>query len=146
MRPETGAKPPADQFLAAVLTIGERLHLHTADVHPLRVHTSRTYLLPAEAVVVRLAEATDENIRRAMVALKVTRWLAAQGFPCVRPAHDDLLHANGMVANLWHNLAQPERRGPLPMVMLGSLLRELHQLPEPPFALPQVDPLARLRT
>jgi aminoglycoside phosphotransferase (APT) family kinase protein len=51
-----------------------------------------------------------------------------------------------VIVTLWHYLPQPERIDRLPMAVLGRLLRNLHDLPNPPFALPTVEPLARLRS
>ncbi|OLB76482.1 MAG: hypothetical protein AUI14_18650 [Actinobacteria bacterium 13_2_20CM_2_71_6] len=111
----------------------------------MRRHTSHSYLLPQEGIVVRIAEATDENLKRAAVAAAVTTWLSNRGFPCVRPVQDVPIEVADMVATAWRYLPQPEPGGPLPMTVLGTLLRDLHQLPEPAFPLPAVDPLARLR-
>jgi aminoglycoside phosphotransferase (APT) family kinase protein len=52
-----------------------------------------------------------------------------------------------VVATVWEYLAQSDQRAPIPVLAstLGALLRELHRLPPPPFSLPSVDPLGRLR-
>src|SRR2546429_9097428 len=138
-------EPAWGRYDRVLHAIGERLQLTTTQARPLRRHTSHSYLLPQEGIVVRIAEATDENLKRAAVAAAATTWLSNRGFPCVPPVQDVPIEVADMVATAWRYLPQPEPGGPLPMTVLGTLLRDLHQLPEPAFPLPAVDPLARLR-
>src|SRR5690554_2515113 len=143
MLPDTVTRDPkATQ--ATVHAVGDLLQMDTKQARALRLHATATYLLPREQVVVKLTSATQENLSRAAVALRVTAWLADVGFPAVRPNHRDPVQVNGFVATLWHYLPQPEQNGSKPMTALGRLLRDLHSLPDPPFTLPLFEPLARL--
>ncbi|MBN1170634.1 MAG: phosphotransferase [Micromonosporaceae bacterium] len=133
-----------DQFAAALLALGHRLGLSTAGARALRVHGSGIYLLPDEQIVVRLADATDENRDRWHTALRVTSWLTGQRFPTVEPAFPAVMDLDHMVASLWRYLPDAASGSPAPVTVLGALLRQLHRLPDPPFALPDARPLARL--
>jgi aminoglycoside phosphotransferase (APT) family kinase protein len=112
---------------------------------PLRLHDAAIVLLPAERIVVKLIPAAVGALDRAARAVRVTGWLSAQGFPTVRPIGDPVA-VPGYVATLWHQVPEaPARPRIEASAALGRLLRELHALPLPPFTLPTVDPLARLR-
>jgi len=113
----------------------------------LRLHDSGVFLLPQANVVARVIEATAENRERADLAVQVTGWLRRQGFPAVEPVHDGSYEAGGVVMTFWQHLPQPTGQAPPPVLAraLGSLLRELHALPAPPFQLPPLDPFVRLR-
>ncbi len=131
----------------ALRAVAEHLRFDPTDARPLRVHDSGVFLLPRPNVVVRLIEATSENRARADLAVRVTGWLARQGFPAVEPVQGGLCEAGGVVATVWRWLPQPlDPASPLVLARaLGGLLRELHALSDPPFRPPTLDPFARLR-
>ncbi len=127
--------------------VADRLMLDTTGRRSLRLHDSGIFLLPRANVVARLIDATNENRERAGLAVQVTDWLCRQGFPAIEPVHDMPYEASGVVMTFWRHLPQPPDQAPPPVLAraLGSLLRELHALPAPPFQLPTLDPFARLR-
>lgn len=75
-----------------------------------------------------------ELLERARRELQVAGWLAEAGVPAVRPAEPKPLLVEGHPVTVWHRLANPVRpAGPRD---LARLLRIVHALPAPPFALP----------
>jgi Ser/Thr protein kinase RdoA (MazF antagonist) len=143
------AEPAADAgpFAVALPRVAGSLGLDATDARPLRRHGSGIFLLPRSNVVVRLSAASPVNRVRAELALRVTGWLHRRGFPAVEPVHNVPCEAGGAVATVWRYLLQPAHPAP-PLVrarVLGDLLRELHTQADPPFALPRLDPFARLR-
>jgi hypothetical protein len=132
-------------FRAAIREGADRLGLDGGRVERLRLHGSGTYLLARERVVAAAVEATDENRRRAVTAVRTTAWLATRDYPAVRPFHEVPTESAGVVLTWWWYLRQPVRPPRTPSAVLGRLLRELHALPPPPFPLPVARPLDRLR-
>ncbi|MBG0830388.1 aminoglycoside phosphotransferase family protein [Planomonospora sp. ID67723] len=119
--------------------------LGTGDVTLLRDFANAVYHLPAEGVVVRLAQAAAPGkYDRLTTSVRVTRWLAEQGFPTVRPLEvRQPVAAGGFLVTFWHH---EEHVGPAPEpAELGSLLRLLHELPPVPFELPTHDPFGPVR-
>ncbi|WP_326824523.1 phosphotransferase family protein [Streptosporangium sp. NBC_01756] len=111
----------------------------------LRDFAGTVYHLPAQGVVVRLAQAaTPGRFDRLATSVRVTRWLAEQGFPAVRPLNvKQPVVAEGFLASFWRH---EEHIGPLPdPAQLGPLLRRLHDLPPVPFELPAHDPFGAVR-
>ncbi|MGW7331624.1 phosphotransferase enzyme family protein [Streptomyces sp. NPDC054840] len=79
-------------------------------------------------------------LERAERELAVSGWFAASGIPAVRAAEPKPRLVDGHPLTLWHRLPDAVRRaGPGD---LAALLRLVHALPEPPFALPPRDLLA----
>jgi aminoglycoside phosphotransferase (APT) family kinase protein len=76
---------------------------------------------------------------RAAHEVRVARWLAAHGVPAVRAAAPDARLVAGHPVTVWHRLPPAPR--PAGGADLAALLRLVHALPEPPFALPRRDPL-----
>lgn len=66
---------------------------------------------------------------------RVATWLAEHGVPAVRPAEPKALLVDGHPVTVWHRLP-PAVRAATPADLAG-LLRRVHALPEPPFALPR---------
>ncbi|MFI9237954.1 phosphotransferase enzyme family protein [Streptomyces sp. NPDC053079] len=78
----------------------------------------------------------DASLReRADRELRVAAWLAESGIPAVRAAQPAALVADGHPVTLWHRL--PEAVRPADPADLAALLRQVHALPEPGFALPR---------
>ncbi|MFI1504085.1 phosphotransferase enzyme family protein [Streptomyces sp. NPDC020597] len=81
-----------------------------------------------------------ELLERARRELDVALWLAEAGVPAVRAAEPEPLLAEGHPVTVWHRLPDPVRpAGPRD---LAGLLRLVHALPAPAFALPPRDLLS----
>ncbi|MFJ9945374.1 phosphotransferase enzyme family protein [Streptomyces erythrochromogenes] len=76
-------------------------------------------------------------LERAERELAVADWFAACGIPAVRAAEPKPRLAGGHPLTLWHRL--PDAVRPAGPEDLAVLLRAVHALPEPPFALPARD-------
>ncbi|QDI68279.1 aminoglycoside phosphotransferase [Streptomyces calvus] len=75
-----------------------------------------------------------ELLDRARRELAVAGWLAREGVPAVRAAEPEALLVDGCPVTVWHRLPEPVR--PAEPRDLAALLRLVHALPAPPFALP----------
>lgn len=99
--------------------------------------------LDQAGLVVRIARST-RRLARVDKELRVARWLATFDFPAVRLA-DDLaqpLLVDGRVVSWWRAVPESDRRPSL--VDLARILRAWHQLPDPPFVLPTLDPFGNV--
>ncbi|MER6253732.1 aminoglycoside phosphotransferase family protein [Streptomyces sp. NPDC001584] len=76
-------------------------------------------------------------LERAERELAVAGWFAASGIPAVRAAEPKPRLVDGHPLTLWHRL--PDAVRPAGPGDLAALLRLVHALPEPPFALPARD-------
>ncbi|MDK9496350.1 aminoglycoside phosphotransferase family protein [Streptomyces katrae] len=76
-------------------------------------------------------------LERAERELAVAGWLAEAGIPAVRPAEPKPRLVGGHPLTVWHRLPEPLR--PAGPEDLAALLRPLHALPAPAFALPARD-------
>ncbi|WP_326587296.1 phosphotransferase enzyme family protein [Streptomyces sp. NBC_01294] len=76
-------------------------------------------------------------LERAERELSVAAWFAASGVPAVRPAEPKARLVDGHPLTLWHRL--PDAVRPAGPADLAVLLRAVHALPAPPFALPPRD-------
>ncbi|WP_443743063.1 aminoglycoside phosphotransferase family protein [Streptomyces rhizoryzae] len=76
-----------------------------------------------------------ELLPRAERELAVARWLADEGVPAVRAAAPDARLVDGHPVTYWQRL--PEAVRPAGPQDLAELLKRVHALPEPPFALPR---------
>ncbi|MGW6572515.1 phosphotransferase enzyme family protein [Streptomyces sp. NPDC054945] len=79
-------------------------------------------------------------LERAERELAVSGWFAAYGIPAVRAAEPKPRLVDGYPLTLWHRL--PDAVRPAGPKDLAALLRLVHALPEPPFALPARDLLS----
>ncbi|MEU4131426.1 phosphotransferase enzyme family protein [Streptomyces wuyuanensis] len=86
------------------------------------------------ARVVRIGRSA-ELLERAERELAVSEWLAAMGVPAVRAAEPGARLVDGHPVTVWHRL--PEAVRPAEPRDLAPLLRQVHSLPEAPFALPR---------
>ncbi|MCH0561625.1 MULTISPECIES: phosphotransferase enzyme family protein [unclassified Streptomyces] len=75
-----------------------------------------------------------ELLDRARRELDVALWLAGEGVPAVRAAAPKPLLVAGHPVTVWHRLPDPLR--PAEPEDLAALLRRVHALPMPSFALP----------
>jgi len=85
-------------------------------------------------LVVKVGRDT-ELLDRARRELAVALWLAGAGVPAVRPAEPEARFVAGHPVTLWHRLSDPVR--PAEPRDLAELLRVVHALPPPSFALPR---------
>ncbi|GAA1309710.1 aminoglycoside phosphotransferase family protein [Saccharothrix xinjiangensis] len=118
--------------------------LDPTEARLLHHRSNAVYLLPREHVVVRLAPATPLRHERAVTAIAVTRWLAADSAPIAlapMPGDQPVVVADAIVTFWpWRPTTPPP--GPAD---LAAPLRHLHHLPPPPFDVPRYQPLRRLR-
>ncbi|MFJ4937532.1 phosphotransferase enzyme family protein [Streptomyces pseudovenezuelae] len=75
-----------------------------------------------------------ELLDRARRELDIAGWLAEAGVPAVRAAEPKARSVEGHPVTVWHRL--PEAVRPAEPRDLAELLRVVHALPAPPFALP----------
>ncbi|GGN01810.1 phosphotransferase enzyme family protein [Streptomyces fuscichromogenes] len=75
-----------------------------------------------------------ELLDRARRELEIAGWLAEAGVPAVRAAEPKALLVEGHPVTVWHRLPDPVR--PAEPRDLAELLRIVHALPSPSFALP----------
>ncbi|MCK8681039.1 aminoglycoside phosphotransferase family protein [Streptomyces lichenis] len=73
-------------------------------------------------------------LERAGREVAIAAWLAEAGVPAVRAAEQEPRLVEGHPVTVWHRL--PEAVRPAEPRDLAPLLRRVHALPEPPFALP----------
>lgn len=116
--------------------------LDTDGLRLLGNHATAVHLLPRERLVVRVRG--PQTLDSAVRAVTLTRWLDGHGLPVTRPADslEPVLH-DGHVLTWWEYYPQPPGWRP-DAAELGSVLRRLHALPEPPEPSPTYRPLADL--
>ncbi|MFI9829610.1 phosphotransferase [Streptomyces sp. NPDC051913] len=110
---------------------------------PLHHHATSVFLVDAGDVVVRVSPAAQQG--RLETSVLLTRWLVANGFPATEPAdvRQPVVCAPYTVT-FWRHYPQTGSGAPAAH-HLGSLLRSLHDLPTPPFELPEFQPLSSLK-
>ncbi|MFI1203150.1 aminoglycoside phosphotransferase family protein (plasmid) [Streptomyces sp. BHT-5-2] len=105
-----------------------------ADARLLALGENAVFALEERGVVVRVGR-SPELLARAERELVVAQWLAAEGVPAVRAAEPAARLVDGHPVTYWRQL--PEAVRPAAPQDLAELLRRVHALPEPPFALPR---------
>ncbi|MEU1463393.1 aminoglycoside phosphotransferase family protein [Streptomyces sp. NPDC005727] len=90
-------------------------------------------VLAAGELVVKVGR-DAELLDRARRELDIAGWLAGAGVPAVRAAEPEPLLVDGHPVTVWHRL--PDAVRPAEPRDLAGLLRTVHALPAPPFALP----------
>ncbi|KUF16517.1 MULTISPECIES: phosphotransferase enzyme family protein [Streptomyces] len=88
-----------------------------------------------EDLVVKVGRDAPELLDRARRELAVAQWLRDRGVPAVRAAEPEPRFVAGHPVTLWHRLPAAVR--PATAEDLAGLLRLVHALPAPPFALPR---------
>jgi aminoglycoside phosphotransferase (APT) family kinase protein len=116
--------------------------LDAAAARPISRHATSVYLLD-DQIVARIHRSSDDR-GAANTAAAVTRWLVEQGYPATSPASDPV-DLDDVTVTFWLYYAQ-DGRTPPGADHLGQLLRQLHDLPQPPVALHNYQPLERLGT
>jgi aminoglycoside phosphotransferase (APT) family kinase protein len=91
-------------------------------------------------VVARIGGGAEDAER----AIAITRWLTAQEFPVTRPLDvEQPVVVSGRAVTFWEHYPQrPDQRPGA--AELGVVVRGLHDLPDPPLALPSYRPLSGL--
>lgn len=140
--------PTADLREAAPQALADaarRANLDDAGARLMRLFSTAVYYLPAADAVARIAMVTSpQTVTRLDTSIQATRWLVASSFPAVEPLPvDQSVLSHGCAVTFWRYLPQ---HGPSPRPAdLGYLLRQLHSLGPPPFALPAYRPLVSVR-
>ncbi|MFI5944253.1 phosphotransferase enzyme family protein [Streptomyces uncialis] len=127
---------------SAVREACSQLGLSARDIAVIRSHATPVFLLPGANAVARVKPLAEEADSARGIAL--LRWLTDQGFPAVEPLDvPQPVQCGPYVVTLWVRYSQ-HRTGAPPPSALGTLLRQLHELPVPPVELPPYQPLASL--
>ncbi|MYT28053.1 MULTISPECIES: aminoglycoside phosphotransferase family protein [unclassified Streptomyces] len=105
-----------------------------ADARLLALGENAVFALDERGVVVRVGR-SPELLARAERELAVAQWLAAEDVPAVRAAEPAARLVDGHPVTYWRQLSEAVR--PAGPQDLAELLRRVHALPEPPFALPR---------
>ncbi|MDX3072292.1 phosphotransferase enzyme family protein [Streptomyces sp. NPDC088354] len=108
-------------------------------------HHQAKLIALGENAVFELADGTavakvgrgPELLERAARELRTATWLAAHGVPAVRAAEPEARLVDGHPVTYWERL--PDTVRPAEPADLAALLRLVHALPEPDFALPRRD-------
>lgn len=108
-------------------------------------HHEAKLIALGENAVFELADGTavakvgrgPELLERAARELRTATWLAGHGVPAVRAAEPEARLVDGHPVTYWERL--PETVRPAEPADLAALLRLVHALPEPDFALPRRD-------
>lgn len=134
----------ADEAFEILRDVCARLGLDSRGATLLRLRSNAVFKLRGD-LVVRIA--TSPNAcSKLPVVVAVARWLAELGFPTVEPADevpDQPITHNGRAITFWRYV---KSRGRPTTTQLGGILRSLHGVPVPPFALKRLtDPLAEVR-
>lgn len=108
----------------------------------LRHQTNAVYKLDKDAVIVKIAR-PDYSLEDIHRSVALTQWLMALDFPTVPLLEiQQPVITRDAVATFWRYL--PQSRA----IMASDIarpLRMLHQLPLPPFAMPQIDGISAIR-
>ncbi|MEW9515208.1 aminoglycoside phosphotransferase family protein [Streptomyces tubercidicus] len=105
-----------------------------AEAALLSLGENAVFALGGNGPVVRVGRSA-ELLERAERELRVAQWLAAEGVPAVRAAEPVATLVDGHPVTYWQRL--PEAVRPAGPGDLAALLKLVHALPEPPFALPR---------
>ncbi|WP_424862890.1 aminoglycoside phosphotransferase family protein [Streptomyces sp. MMS24-I29] len=114
--------------------------LRSDQITKLHQHATAVFLLPTERIVARVSPV--EHLPRLTTSVTLTRWLTTNGVSVTEPAAlQQPVLADGHVVTFWRYYPQPTTRSTPNTEHLGQLLRQLHQLPQPPITLPKWAPL-----
>jgi hypothetical protein len=131
---------------AALIFACDRAGLDARGARLIHHYANAVFLLPNEQAVARIAH-SGGRARSAQVALDVTRWLVTEHvFPATKPLPGiPAIHVDhDTVTTFWVYYPQPATGAEFSSADLAGLLRRLHELPQPPFQLPEWVPLTSL--
>ncbi|WUV79706.1 aminoglycoside phosphotransferase family protein [Streptomyces sp. NBC_01476] len=109
----------------------------------IRLGENALFRLERRPVIVRIARSV-EYLGAARLEVRVSRWLAAEGFPASRVVEnvEQAVVVSGHPVTFWHLIEEGDRAATYGE--LGAVLRELHALRVPDsLDLPRFDPLGR---
>ncbi len=113
------------------------------DAELLRLGENALFAIPEAGVVVRVAR-SSEMADKVAKELAVARWLAGHEFPSVHPTGTPQpVEADGRLVTFWEYV--PDGSPAASVTIVARLLRDLHALPDPDFALPVLDPFPIMR-
>lgn len=142
--PELGGPDVPARLAEALRAVCAAAGLDPEGAEMLRFVNNGVFRLVRQPVVVRIV-LTPSLAHRAQNVVRAATWLAEHDVPAVRllPGVPQPLRAGPHLATLWQ--AVPET-GPEPSAAdLARLLRQVHELPAPPFALGEWRPLDDVR-
>jgi aminoglycoside phosphotransferase (APT) family kinase protein len=117
--------------------------LDSSSLSALHHHATAVYVLTSLDVVVRVSRGEDR--RHARSAIATASWLAEQDVPVTAPVRlDQPVEVEDVAVTFWRYYPQEPDRPRPGAGALGSILRQLHELPAPPLELPRYQPLTRL--
>lgn len=133
----------ADRMLRAACTA---VDLEPSGAELIKFTNNAVYALRSTAVVVRIPGSAAVNERVSKV-VTVARWLAEHDMPSVRLIEDlpQPVRIGDRYVTFWHRVANCSTARPPDGDDLARLLRQFHELPPPPAALPQWAPLTPIR-
>ncbi|MFE3998958.1 phosphotransferase [Nocardioides sp. YIM B13467] len=136
----------------ALSEASERASLSAEGARIIHHYSNAVFLLPAEDAVARMTP-ESRSVAQIGTTQQVVRWLCDDhGFGATSPIAGTTptvvrprQGAPGLTVSFWHYYPQPDPAEAFDSAHLGSLLRDLHALTEPPLALPRWRPLTSLR-
>lgn len=146
------SRPPAN--LARLVDEGCRRAGYPTGARLLRHFANAVYLLNHAPVVARVGYG-PLAVTKATTAITVTRWLQERDFPATAPAdlpsgvEQPLISETAgqrVVTTFWHYYPQPADTDWPDTGTLGRIAATLHELPAPPVALSEYQPLRTLAT
>ncbi|WP_406106372.1 phosphotransferase [Micromonospora globbae] len=119
------------------------LGISDADASLLRHHTNAVYAVGDLVIKIAPEEFGPDRTR---VVVAVVQWLSERQFPTVSLSArvPQPLLVGGHAVTVWERL-DPAHDEPVTTSELGTLLRELHALPDPPVSLPRLQPIDNVR-
>ena len=120
------------EFDAVLDGVCRQIGVPPSEARLLHMHGNAVFGFPSAGLVVRIS-GSQGALARITESLKVTAWLAENGFPCTVPAPfpGQPFAIDGKVASVWQYV--PEAAGaPASAADLARLLRDLHSRPLPP--------------
>jgi len=120
------------QLDAVLADACRRIGIPPAGAQLVHLHSNAVFALPDAGLVIRIA-GDQAALSRIAESLKVTAWLAEEGFPCTvpLPVAGQPFTIAGKVASVWQYV--PQAAGPPASASdLARLLRDLHSRPLPP--------------
>jgi hypothetical protein len=136
--------PPTPHLLDTLHESCRRAGLNVRDANLIHHYTNAVFHLPAENAVARIT--VRDSHPHAVTAHQLCAWLVHEhDYPATRPLPDvPAVTIAESIVTFWVYYPQPIPAPPATSSHLGSLLRRLHDLPDPPHPLPDWRPLTSL--